>query len=199
MIPELDLIHDSSIGSTPAQVDRRTGEITVNPDVFYNLTPFQQRFVIMHELGHYHLQTTSEVEADAYAFDQLIGSEYKSLKQCLGSIAELLDDDNETKAERYKALYIRALKWDAAHGNPWAKEELAKKLSPINNYSGLEIFFGKDNEGDTDYKKAQARYLDSLSDTNTANVAANLQRSKWNYVVILCIIAGVIYYYYFKK
>lgn len=59
------------IGPTPALVDRDTGRISLNMDVWPNLTPLQQEAVLQHEAGHYLRQDPSEYVADGFAIDEL--------------------------------------------------------------------------------------------------------------------------------
>ena len=110
---------------SPAAIDRTQGILYINPKLFNRLTPFQKKFVKAHEMGHYKYQTSDEVVADAYAFDQLAGTEFRSLKQALGCINDILKDNNPGKKKRYDALYKRALTWDyKINGNRLAKQEL---------------------------------------------------------------------------
>lgn len=113
------------IQDSPAAIDRTNGILYINPILFNRLTPFQKKFVKYHEMGHYKFQTSDEVTADAYAFDQLAGTEFRSLKQALGCINDVLKGNNPTKKMRYDALYKRALEWDYKNaGNLLAKQEL---------------------------------------------------------------------------
>ena len=96
----------------PAGTYRYTGLIVINPQLFDRLTPFQQRFTLYHELGHINLQTDDEILADGYDFDQLAGTEFRSMKQCLEFLDELLEPGQEETEERIEALYQRALEWD---------------------------------------------------------------------------------------
>lgn len=143
--PYMKLIYTTEpfMQDTPAAVNRDTGIIYINPVLYATLTPFQQKFVLQHELGHYRLQTSSELKADAYAFAQLAGTEFRSLKQSLGCISEILGKDNPTRKRRYKALYKRVLAYDYLHyGNKLAKEEF-ERLYPgedIARYGKLEKF-----------------------------------------------------------
>jgi len=110
---------------SPAAIDRTNGILYINPKLFNRLTPFQKKFVKYHEMGHYKFQTSDELVADAYAFDQLAGTEFRSLKQALGCINDVLRENNPTKKIRYDALYKRALEWDYKNtGNLLAKREL---------------------------------------------------------------------------
>ena len=113
IIYEYDREHPE-LQDCPAGTNRYTGHIVINPDLFDQLTPFQQKFTIQHEIGHIQLQTDIEIEADGYAFDQLAGTEFRSLKQCLEFLEGILilDPINENRIE---ALRQRAYDWDAKH------------------------------------------------------------------------------------
>ena len=113
------------VQDSPAAIDRTNGILYINPKLFNRLTPFQKKFVKYHEMGHYKFQTSDELVADAYAFDQLAGTEFRSLKQALGCINDVLKNNNPTKQLRYDALYRRVLEWDYKNtGNLLAKQEL---------------------------------------------------------------------------
>ena len=113
------------IQDSPAAIDRTNGILYINPKLFNRLTPFQKKFVKYHEMGHYKFQTSDELVADAYAFDQLAGTEFRSLKQALGCINDVLKNNNPTKQLWYDALYRRVLEWDYKNtGNLLAKQEL---------------------------------------------------------------------------
>ena len=113
------------IQDSPAAIDRTNGILYINPKLFNRLTPFQKKFVKYHEMGHYKFQTSDELVSDAYAFDQLAGTEFRSLKQALGCINDVLKNNNPTKQLRYDALYRRVLEWDYKNtGNLLAKQEL---------------------------------------------------------------------------
>ena len=118
------------VGNSPAVIVENdfTGDavIYLNNNVFPKLTPFQQKFVVQHELGHYVLNTDSEIEADTYAFDILAGTEFQSLKQCISAIYDLLPVMNNGRAPRLKSMIENALEWDAENGNEKAAAELYK-------------------------------------------------------------------------
>ena len=100
---------------TPAAVNRESGTLFINPRLYFKLTRFQQRFVRLHEIGHFVLDTDSEEAADAYAFDRLAGTEYRSMKQCIETLETILDPNRTGHRIRIEALYRRALAWDKAH------------------------------------------------------------------------------------
>lgn len=100
---------------TPAAIDRKAGIMYINPKIWFKLTRFQQKFVKLHEIGHYVLNTDIEEEADAYAFDHLVGTEPRSMKQCIETLETILDPTRTGHSLRIKALTKRALAWDKAH------------------------------------------------------------------------------------
>lgn len=100
---------------TPAAVDRETGTLYINPKLWFKLTPFQRKFIRLHEQGHYYLNTDSEEAADAYAFDRLAGTEYRSMKQCIETLETILDPNRTGHRIRTEALIQRAIEWDKAH------------------------------------------------------------------------------------
>lgn len=71
---------------TPARVHRPTGTVYLTPRFYEKYTPIQQRFIILHELGHYVKQTTDESEADRFAADILLNLDgYKATFRALNS------------------------------------------------------------------------------------------------------------------
>lgn len=106
---------DGFMYDTPAAVDRQAHVLYINPRLYHALTEFQKKFVKQHEYGHYVLNTEDEFKADAYAFDKLAGTEYRSLKQCIGTLETVLDGDKAGHRARVEAMYRRALKWDREH------------------------------------------------------------------------------------
>jgi len=106
---------DGEMYDTPAAVDRESGTLFINPKLWFKLTRFQQRFIRFHELGHYVLDTDSEELADAYAFDHLVGSEHRSMKQMIETLETILDPNRTGHRIRIDALIKRAIEWDKAH------------------------------------------------------------------------------------
>jgi len=88
------------------------GLIIINPDLFYAMTDFEQRFWLLHEEGHIFLNTDSEIKADEYAFRLLVGTEFRSLKQMVEALNNLLDSSNPETEVRKNALMKIALDWD---------------------------------------------------------------------------------------
>jgi hypothetical protein len=117
------------VGNSPAVIEEYysgNAIIYTNNNIFPKLTPFQQDFVIEHEIGHYILDTDSEIEADYYAFKKLVGSEYESLSKSIGAIVEILPAMNKSRPRRLMAMVENCLKWDYENGNDAACDEFLK-------------------------------------------------------------------------
>lgn len=106
---------DGEMYDTPAAIDRETATLYINPKLWFQLTPFQRAFVRLHEIGHLVLDTNNEEMADAYAFDRLVGSEHRSMKQMIETLETILDPNKTGHRIRIEALYKKALAWDKAH------------------------------------------------------------------------------------
>lgn len=101
-----------SLGDTPAKVNRETGEIFLNSNVWDTLPPAYQAFILEHETGHYKLQTTNELEADHYAFNQLAGKSYESLKNTVRVLGEVLPYTTPEHGLRLLNIYRLSLGFD---------------------------------------------------------------------------------------
>lgn len=161
---------------TPAAVDREEGILYINPKRWFELTPFQRKFVKFHEYGHYYLQTDSEEEADAYAFDKLAGTEFQSLKQCIQCLETILDPTRIGHKVRIEALISRALQWD--------KEHPMKKINKATQSNRAEEI-----QAMTQLIAAQGQTIN-----NSEQIRANEEASKKNtqYLMIgMMVIAGL--------
>lgn len=184
-----------AIGNSPAAVNTYYSVLYLHPVLFRKLTPFQQKFVYLHEMGHYYLNTDSEIEADAYAFSRLAGTEWRSLRQCLESLSEVLSPDNPTLKPRYEALYRRALRWDFAHGNEAAGKALSElELDTDMNYFTL---INTENTGDA-ITKAMQSLVTVLQQTESERINETASRkSQQNFLVLILVAVGV-YWFVFK-
>lgn len=139
----LKVVIDKTIGETPAAVSQSEGIIYINPIIYNRLTDFEKKFVILHEMGHYYLNTRDEIKADAYAFSVLAGTEFQSLKKSVATIDNTLLDSNSTKAKRLHAMKTLVLQWDYENGNTAVKEELdlMQDMVPFTlKVFGVELF-----------------------------------------------------------
>lgn len=113
-------VDSSSLGRCPASVNMLNGVVSINRSVWGNYDNFEKAFVIMHEVGHYVLDTDSEYEADAYALKHVYRTAPRSLKRSLQTLFKIRVID----PKRLDNLYKEALKLDAADGNQIAAIEL---------------------------------------------------------------------------
>nr|WP_319570247.1 hypothetical protein [uncultured Draconibacterium sp.] len=77
-----------------ARVNRKTGVLYLNPNVWEQLPTDQKEFVLFHEEGHLKLQTASEYQANRYAikkFTELKTLHNRPLGQKIMVMREILD------------------------------------------------------------------------------------------------------------
>lgn len=178
------------VQNSPAAIDRTNGILYINPKLFNRLTPFQKKFVKYHEMGHYKFQTSDELVADGYAFDQLAGTEFRSLKQALGCINDVLSENNPTKKIRYDALYKRALEWDYKNtGNLLAKREL-----DFINTGKIEKWVSASEKNTLAMSEFTKTLLTSL--TGDKVVDNNASQTKTNTFLIGAVIMVVLFIFY---
>lgn len=178
------------IQDSPAAIDRTNGILYINPKLFNRLTPFQKKFVKYHEMGHYKFQTSDELVADGYAFDQLAGTEFRSLKQALSCINDVLSENNPTKKIRYDALYKRALEWDYKNsGNLLAKREL-----DFLNKGKVEKWVSASEKNTLAMSEFTKTLLTSL--TGDKVVDNNASQTKTNTLLIGAVIMVVLFIFY---
>lgn len=119
------IYYSDSIGSTPAIVDRQTGDIFLNSNVWDTLPKPYQVFILEHEKGHYKRQTTNELEADHYAFTQIAGTFPESLKNTVRVLYDVLPYTSPMHGLRLLNMYRIALCFD------YEKEPTAERLQEI--------------------------------------------------------------------
>lgn len=103
------------MADTPYGADRLTRTIYTNPILAAKLTAFEKKFWLLHEKGHIELDTNDELLADAYAFNHLAGTQFRSLKQMIEACENLLDSNIPYHQERIDNIYRLALQWDKNH------------------------------------------------------------------------------------
>lgn len=205
---KLQVKFDDTIGDTPAALSASEATIYINKPVFSKFTRFQKKFIILHEMGHYYLNTHNELLADAYALRALAGSEYQSLKQSIETLDVTLHDGNVTKAERMRNLTLLALWWDWQHGNEAAKTELVRRME-MDNSAGSIGLFGLENliSWNTTNEKdlAEAERILAQTEETRANTELTVsiyeQRQQQEaigtyveYGLMALVVAGIIYF-----
>ncbi len=114
----IQVIYDAThpdLQDCPIGCIRSQEVIIINPDLFYPMRAFDQQFWLLHEEGHIKLNTSDEVLADSFAFDALVGSQFRSLKQICAALDSLLVGSNPEFERRKSSLMDRAIRWDATH------------------------------------------------------------------------------------
>lgn len=95
--------------TNPARTNVRTGEIEINAARMRQLRPDTREYVLLHEVGHYKLQTFDEVAADRYALRRMAGKKPYSLWNYFQSVNEVSYGNPErVNAARRDVLEIAA-------------------------------------------------------------------------------------------
>lgn len=108
--------------SNPARTNMQTGEIEINRSAYSLLPLHTKKFVILHEIGHYKLQTFDECKADDFALKQMALREKYSLRNHVDSVYMLARDD----VRRKRHALISVLTIMATLGDAEAIEVLSK-------------------------------------------------------------------------
>ena len=143
-------VDSSVLGTCPASVDMRTGVVSINRSVWDRYDNFEKGFILMHEMGHYVLDTDSEYDADAYAIRKVYRTAPRSLKRSLQTLLKIRVID----MSRLDNLYREALALDAEDGNFDAYIELEninQSNNPLNYKEmraipGQETYVSKKNQ-----------------------------------------------------
>lgn len=64
------VIYDNTIVGDIARVNRQTGDLYINPDIWHRISGLEKDYVLLHEAGHLELMTASEYEAHRYAVER---------------------------------------------------------------------------------------------------------------------------------
>lgn len=108
----MKITFSDDLDGTPAIVRRDTGEIFLNSKVWFDLPQSYRHFILCHELGHYRLKTTNELEADHFAFHQIAGSAPESLKNMVRTLSEVLPFSTDLQMIRLANIYRLGLLFD---------------------------------------------------------------------------------------
>lgn len=99
------------MGNNPASVNRATGQMYLNLELFKKIKPEHRLFIMLHEMAHVVLQSTNEKEVDEWAFREYAKRGY-SLKEAVYSLTDLLKGNNLEHYERIKNQLERAKDYD---------------------------------------------------------------------------------------
>ncbi|MGZ3999149.1 MAG: hypothetical protein ACXVIY_00900 [Mucilaginibacter sp.] len=98
-----DIVKVEDLVTTPAKVNRRTGVMYISLAHFRQMPYEHCLFVMLHEKGHVVQQTTDEVAADTWAFNEYAKMGY-SLNESVKALTRVLDDQNP---EHYWRMYLQ--------------------------------------------------------------------------------------------
>ena len=180
---------------TPAAVSHDTGTLYINDPLYNQLTPFQQEFVRLHEIGHYKLRTHNEFEADRYAFNRMVGKHKRSLTQSLGTLETILDGNEDEHQQRIQAMYELALQWDADHGNALAANELLRisHIADISRADG-EAKAAQTATGSTvtDQSKYNTELIEAIAALNVSQRQVEASDDNSNTLLLILAVVAVI-------
>ena len=96
----------------PAQVDRTTGDLFIDPISWEKMPESRRRFILLHEEGHLKGgkdggPTSNELEADLYAFRQFKHTEPDSLKKSVIAL-DLVLGSSPDQIKRKLMIYAAA-------------------------------------------------------------------------------------------
>ena len=84
------------LGTVPAQVNRKTGELFINPMIWKNIPKDHKDFILLHEKGHLQLMTDDEYQVNRYAVGKYLeaGSlDDSEFNRRIVILSEVLSDD----------------------------------------------------------------------------------------------------------
>ena len=125
------------LGKTPARVNRFTGTVFLNGKIWNKLEQYQQKLILLHELGHWRKNTKNEIEADSFAVDNFYGTEKQSLIKSVKNFYNTLDMTNENHVERYNKITEKVLKLDFYENKNFI---LRKELEKMNDNKLMDLF-----------------------------------------------------------
>jgi hypothetical protein len=104
----MQVVFDPNLKGTPAQVDHKTGIVSVNHE-FTTMKPAMKAFVLAHEEAHYKAKTFDEMEADRLAFKK-VGTKKNALDILNGISQGLPWQRHPASARRVKQIMDLSLK-----------------------------------------------------------------------------------------
>jgi len=112
----------------------RDPEFLINRQVFAQLPEAQQRFVLLHETGHWLLKTPSETAADTFALHATAGTEHDSLRNAVRTLA-LMPQVDPARTDALLRQAIQIDKHNQQNNNPTMKQILFRENGGDNSNS----------------------------------------------------------------
>lgn len=152
-----NITYQPNLGSTPARVNRLTGELQINLALWNQIKPEHRFFILLHELGHLALQTSDEKAVDNWAFHHYAENGY-SLKEGVYALSKVL---NGKSPEHYWRIYLqleRAKNYDFLHyGNVSAKFNNNEEMMTTNQEDYLRTMINSEQFWDSFKGKKEAK------------------------------------------
>jgi hypothetical protein len=137
------LSNRKTMGLNPASINMDTGIVTINKDIWKELSPVQKKLILLHEKAHFVLQTVDdEIACDKWAIEHYAGSEKYSLRKSLDAFYELLNAPYISLERKYQ-IVISCLTVDAEKfGNKRSKallDEIENDKSKDANWVDIAV------------------------------------------------------------
>ncbi len=199
------------LGTTPARVNRETGELYINKRIWPTLSKNKRMFILLHEAGHATLKTRNEFEADEYAFNNYAAMGLP-LSESIKALTQVLPFDKPQHEERVMAQFNRAFQYDNRNKpivNP--AEDLYAKSFGFDSFLGISFKSKKTKAAEAKANDLAAQLkeqkaiaynkdfeLDQTKDNLVLEAKAKTQ-DKTMYVVAGIIAIGAIIFYMKRK
>lgn len=85
------------LGNVPAQVNRKTGELFINPEIWKNIPEDHKDYILLHERGHLELMTADEYQVNRYAVGKYLEAgklNDSEFNRRIVVLSEVLSDDD---------------------------------------------------------------------------------------------------------
>lgn len=122
----------ADLGRSPARINRKTGEIFINCRIWDKIPKQERKVILLHEKGHYELNTSNEFQADNFAFDHYAGTEKYSLKSLVNTLSHNLDIENRQEHQkRFEAMAKKVLMFDYKNNQNINALKLLNKMETL--------------------------------------------------------------------
>ncbi len=116
------------LGSSPANVNRITGELKISLKWWNVLPPCHRAFILAHEMGHLAGKTFDETEADNIGFNIYKDMGY-DVTCSIFALSDVLSYKNGGREKRVNAAFNRVLNYHKNNNNKTKQWQLQKILS----------------------------------------------------------------------
>lgn len=200
------------LGTTPARVNRETGELYINKRVWPTLSKNKRMFILLHEAGHASLKTRNEFEADEYAFNNYAAMGLP-LSESIKALSRVLPFDKPQHEQRVMAQFNRAFQYDNSRNKPIVNpaQELYAKSLGFDSFLGIKLKSKARRAAEARIKELSSRVneekaiaankdyeLDKTKDNLVVEAKAQAQ-DKTMYFIAGIIAIGAIIFYMMKR